>query len=363
MRPPRRAAVTLLASVSLLLAACGDASGATTESSNGLRTVRMGVVGAAMQMTFAPYTSVPERAGYWAQEGLKLKVQHLAGSTEVLQAVATGRLDTGVIFSPPLYAAVAANVDVQSFYNLITGSFTIPRVPVDSPIKTIADMEGATIGVTSLGAGSVALIRAMLASVGGNPKSLKFVAVGAGADVAAVVKRGAIDVVGLWDSVYATLEGAGLELRPISNETFDKLGFQGVFLASRRALEKKREYFASIGRVIAKGTVFTLASPEAAVRAHWEVFPSSRPAGVLEARALSIALAALRARASTSRPVEGRWGFATRAHIEEFGRVLVRGGVLRSMPATDAVYTDVLIDRINDFDTERVVKDAQDAGR
>ena len=153
-------------------------------------------------------------------------------------------------------------------------------------------------------------------------------------------------------------------LRPISDEFFDGLGFQGVFLASRRALQKKPGYFASIGRVVAKGTVFTAASPEAAVRAHWELFPSSRPAGVPEEQALTVALAALRARVSTSRPVEGRYGFATPAEIERFGRVLMRGGGLRLLPPAGAVYTDALVDRINDFDPERVIQDARsDAGR
>jgi NitT/TauT family transport system substrate-binding protein len=343
----------------LFLAACGGGSAASGDEPTGLRTVRMGVVGAVMQMTFAPYTSVAETQGYWAEEGLKLKVQHLAGSTEVLQAVAAGRIDTGVILSPPLYAAVAAGVPVQSFYNLITRNFAAPRVPADSPIKTIADFKGKTVGVSSLGAGSVALVRAMVASEGGDPKSVKFVAVGAGADVAAVIGRGGIDVVGLWDAVFATLEGAGIKLRRISNDYFDSLGFQGVVLASRKALEANPDFFASIGRAIAKGTVFTAASPRAAVKAHWDVYPSTRPAGIPEDRALKTALAALEARVTTSSPVEGRYGFATTAQIAEFGRALRNGGGLRSLPAAEAIYTGALIDKINDFDVTRVGEDAR----
>jgi NitT/TauT family transport system substrate-binding protein len=347
------------AALGLLLAACGGKSTASGEGPAGLRTVRMGVVGAAMQMTFAPYTSVPESQDYWADEGLKLKIQHLPGSTEVLQAVAAGRIDTGVILSPPLYSAVAAGVPIQSFYNVITRNFAAPRVPVDSPIKTIADIGGRTVGVSSLGAGSVALIRAMVASEGGDPKSVKFVAVGAGADVAAVVRRGSIDVVGLWDAVFATLEGAGINLRRISNEYFDNLGFQGVVLASRKALEAKPDFFAGIGRAIAKGTVFTAASPRAAVKAHWTVFPSSRPAGVPEDRALKTALAALEARLGSSDPVDGKYGNATSAQIEEFGRALRSGGGLKSLPSADAVYTDALIEAINDFDAARVAEEAR----
>jgi NitT/TauT family transport system substrate-binding protein len=345
--------------LALLLAACGGGSAASSSGPTGLRTVRMGVVGAAMQMTFAPYTSVPESQGYWAEEGLKLKVQNLPGSTEVLQAIAAGRIDTGVVLSPPLYSAVAAGVPIQSFYNLITRNFAAPRVPDDSPIRTIADIGGRTVGVSSLGAGSVALIRAMVGSIGGDPKSVRFVAVGAGADVAAVVRQGGIDVVGLWDAVFATLEGAGMKLRRISNEYFDHLGFQGVVLASRKALEAKPDFFAGIGRAIAKGTVFTAASPRAAVKAHWTVFPSSRPAGVPEDRALKTALAGLEARLGSSDPVDGRYGYATTAQIDEFGRALRDGGGLKSLPSADAVYTDALIETINDFDVARVVEEAR----
>ena len=356
MSHPRRVVGAILG---LLLAACGGGGADSGDRPSGLRTVRMGVVGAAMQMTFAPYTSVPESQGYWTDEGLKLKVQNLPGSTEVLQAIAAGRVDVGVILSPPLYSAVAAGVPVQSFYNMITRNFAAPRVPVDSPIRTIADIGGKTVGVSSLGAGSVALIRAMVASEGGDPKSVKFVAVGAGADVAAVVRRGEIDVVGLWDAVFATLEGAGIKLRQISNEYFDSLGFQGVVLASRKALEAKPDFFAGIGRAIAKSTVFTAASPRAAVKAHWTVFPSSRPAGVPEDRALKTALAALEARLPRLDPVDGRYGYATPAQIEEFGRALRHGGGLKSLPAADDVYTDALIKTINDFDAAPVVEDAR----
>lgn len=376
-----RALIALLAVLALLAAGCGDDDGAqasddtdaTTDEGGSLdaedaaddgdgelRTVRLGVVGAAMQITFAPYTSVPMELGFFEEEGIELEIQNLAGSAEVVQAVATGQLDIGVILSPPLYSAVDQGAKVQAFFNLITSNFAVPHVPVDSPIQEILDMEGTTIGVVSQGAGAIPLIRSMVASEGGDPDSIDFIPVGAGADVAVAVEQGQIDVVGLWDSVFANLEGAGIELRPISDPFFDELGFQGPVFASSQALQDDPELFAGVGRALAKANVFTMANPEAAVLAHWSAFPDTRPTGVDEEKAMEDALRGLEARLASSAPVDGRWGYVTPEQITEFGQVLVDGGALPALPDPDALYTDALIDDINDFDPEPIEQMAQD---
>lgn len=372
-----RPLIVLLAVFALLAASCGDdddgqattdpaASDTTAQGDDAaeepaeMRTVRLGVVGTAMQITFAPYTSVPMELGFYEEEGINIEIQNMAGSAEVVQAVATGQLDIGVILSPPLYSAVSQDADVKAFFNLITKNFAVPHVPIDSPIENITDMEGETIGVVSQGAGAIPLIRSMVASEGGDPDSIDFIPVGAGADVAVAVEQGQIDVVGLWDSVFANLEGAGIDLRPISDPFYDELGFQGPVFASAAALEEDPELFAGIGRAIAKANVFTMANPEAAVLAHWSAFPETRPTGVDEETAMENALRGLEARLESSAPTDGRWGYASPEEITEFGEVLVEGGGLDAVPDPSELYTDALIDDINDFDPEPIEAMAQD---
>jgi NitT/TauT family transport system substrate-binding protein len=339
-----------------------DDAGDETAQPAELRTVRMGVVGTAMQMTFAPYTSVPMHMGYFAEEGIELEIQSMPGSAEILQAIATGQLDVGVILSPPLYSAANQGIDVTSFCNLITTNFAVPHVLADSPIEEILDIQGTTVGVVSPGAGAIALVRAMVAREGGDPDSIDFIPVGAGADVAVVAEKGEIDVIGLWDAVFANLRGMGLELRPISNEFFDNLGFQGPILASRTALENDPELYTGFGRAVAKGMVFTQTNPEAAVEAHWTVFPDTRPTGVDDDQAMATALAAIEARLASSRPVDGRWCYATREQIIEFAEVLVDGGGLDAVPDPDDVFYGALIDDINDFDQAAVEDQARNNG-
>lgn len=325
-----------------------------------MRTIRVGVVGAAMQTTFAPYTSIPMELGYYAEEGIELEIQNLGGSAEVVQAVAVGQLDIGVILSPPLYSAINEGADVQAFFNLITTNFAVPHVPVDSPIETTLDMEGTTVGVVSPGAGAIPLIRSMVAREGGDPDSIDFIGVGAGADVAVVVEQGEIDVVGLWDAVFANLEGLGIELRPLSDPFFDNLGFQGPVFGSREAIESDPDLYAGIGRAIAKANVFANANPEAAIRAHWAAFPDTIPTGVDEDTAMTNALRGLEARLASSEPVDGLWGYATDEQIIEFGEVLVEGGGLNEVPDPADLFTDALIDDINDFDPEPIEQQARD---
>jgi NitT/TauT family transport system substrate-binding protein len=370
-RPGLRSA-SMLAVFALVLAACGNDADSSAESddaddeqaaedaaeSGELEEVTIAVVGAAMQLTFAPYTSVPIHQGYFEEEGIEADVVTVPGSAEAVQAVQTGEADVAVLLSPPLFTAVEEGADVTAFYNHITRNFAIPHVPEDYEITEILDMEGTTVGVVSLGAGAIPLIRAMISSEGGDPESVDFVAVGAGADVVEVIRGGQIDVVGLWDAVFAVIEREGVELRPLSDPFFDNLGFQGPVIAQRDRLADTPDLFAGVGRAIAKATVFAQANPEAAVLAHWEVFPDTRPTGVDEDEAIQQALPGLESRLEVLDPVGQGWGDAPRDEVEEFMQVLIDGGMLDEDLDLDAVWDDSLVDQFSDFDEDAIRDEA-----
>jgi NitT/TauT family transport system substrate-binding protein len=347
--------VLVLATLGLAATGCGSGDDDSASS------LTVGVVGPTMQMSFAPYTSVPLDRGFFAEEGLEVEMVNLPGSAEAVDAVLAGQLDVALILSPSVLKAIETGSEVQVFYNHITRNFAVPHVPEDSPIRSVSDMQGKTVGVVSPGAGSIPQIKSLVEREGGDPGTIEFLPVGSGPDVAELVRNGDIDVVGLWDSVFASIEGRGMPLRPVSTPWFDELGFQGVFVASRQALETRADLFGRFGRAVAKSTVFTQTNPDAAVTSHWKVYPDTKPAGMEDAAARAVGRAALDSRLEVLTEPAGGWGSASPDEIDGLQQVLVEGGFLAAVLPTDRVWTDALVAEFNKFDEAAVVDAAKTA--
>jgi len=116
-------------------------------------------------------------------------------------------------------------------------------------------------------------------------------------------------------------------------------------------------------RGVAKATLFGLSNPEAAVRIHWKLYPQTRPQGVEEQKALKEALHVFDARFELQRVdnrADKRYGIATLEQWEKLKSIyrdqkLVEGTV----PAAD-FYSSTLVDQINRFDKDAVIRQANE---
>ncbi len=107
----------------------------------------------------------------------------------------------------------------------------------------------------------------------------------------------------------------------------------------------------------AKGTIFAMANPEAAIRILWEVFPQTKATGKTEEEALKDDIKTLEARARNWPPAAGgvtKWGENSETNYGAYVDFLVKNGVLKEkVPAGDLI-TNELIDDINKFDAAAI---------
>ena len=78
---------------------------------------------------------------------------------------------------------------------------------------------------------------------------------------------------------------AGAKLRLLDNAEIKKFPSNG-FVALEDFLANNRQQAVALARGYAKGTVFAIANPEAAIRILWEVYPQTKATGKDEATAL-----------------------------------------------------------------------------
>src|SRR5437870_9643871 len=161
-------------------------------------------------------SSIPETLGYWKAEGLDLEITTLEGSTAGIQQLAAGNIQFATVGPETALISREKGVKIKSFY--VISRVTIFRVVVaqGSPIQSVADLRGKTIGISALTSGAVPVARALVASGGMEPvKDVKWLADGVGAPAGVAITQESVGAMALWGDFQAGLENRGLRFREI----------------------------------------------------------------------------------------------------------------------------------------------------
>ena len=341
-------------SVGVLVAAAaafaGEASAQTT--------VNIAWCARTVSSAAAPF-AVATKMGWFAAANIKVELKPLPGSTDCVKLVATHDVDYGLPSIEPVAIIRPQGVKIRNFYTAYQGNIYGIAVPADSPIKSFDELKGKRIGVTSMASAGVIVARSIAASRGWNPdKDISIVAVGEAAQTAALVRSGQVEALSQFDTNYALTENAGVKLRMLDkdNEAIARFPANG-FIALEETLASKRAQAVALAQGYAKGTIFAMANPEAAIRILWEVFPQTKATGKTEEEALKDDIKTLEARAKNWRLEAGgvtKWGENSEANYAAYVDFLVKNGVLKEkVPASDLI-TNELIDDINKFDAAAI---------
>src|SRR5258706_12963574 len=108
------------------------------------------------------------------------------------------------------------------------------------------------------------------------------------------------------------------------------------------SVKSNRSAAANFAQGMAKGPLFTLTNPEAAVRIHWEKYPASKPTNIPEEQALREAVHVLEARLAKYK-LEGmadpRFGPFTRDEWSATQSFFFDVGTIQANPAVGEYFT------------------------
>jgi NitT/TauT family transport system substrate-binding protein len=336
-------------------------AGMVASSADAEETLRVGWCARTVSAAAAPF-AIATKMGWFQQAGLKVELVPLPGSTDCVKFVGTGELPYSLPSVEPLASLRPQGVKAKVFYTAYQGNIYGPAVPEDSPIKTLADLKGKRIGVQAMASAGVPVIRAIAASQGLDPDTdISIIVVGEGAQAAGLLRSKQVDALSLYDVQYAIIGNAGVPLRRIEAKMIDRFPSNG-FIALDETLEKNRAQAVALTQGYAKGTIFAITNPEAAVRILWEVFPQTQPTGKDEATALKDDVRVLQARIvnwGLEKAGVGNWGVNSIENYDAYLDFLLKWDVIKQKPDVHDVVTNDLVADIDKFDPAAIEAQAR----
>jgi NitT/TauT family transport system substrate-binding protein len=141
-------------------------------------------------------THLAQWLGFYKEEGVTVSISQIAGASKVLEAVVGGSADVGGGVYEQAIQMAAEGRDVVSFVSMLRS----PNFAVVGRVKSIADLKGKSMGVSSPGSPSQFYVNHLLRSAGMSSSDVSFVGIGMGATAVASFAHGQVDAAVLFGS-------------------------------------------------------------------------------------------------------------------------------------------------------------------
>lgn len=211
------------------------------------------------------YTAIDK--GYYEEEGLKVNIRFPSNANDAISLVAAGQADIGLYYQQDVIQARAdQNVPVKSIGAVVQGPLNIVLSLAEKDITSPEDLVGKKIGYAGTEL-SEALIRSIMANVGADYSDVTMIDVGF--DLMSSMTTGNVDAtIGcLVNHEVPQMEEEGFAVNWFD---LDEYGvptyYEGIFLASDKAIENDSETLKAFLRASAKGFADMKEDPEAALK-------------------------------------------------------------------------------------------------
>jgi NitT/TauT family transport system substrate-binding protein len=301
--------------------------------------------------------------GYAADEGLNLQVVAIGRPLMSIEGAVKGE---GIAFVNMVFNFLIRDQGrpFRSFYSVARKQNRSFAVPVDSPIKDLADLKGKVIGLHY--PDLLEFAYAALAGEGVEKDDVKFVPLpGSPLDekkMVACVQANEVQAVWQIDHNYGLFAAEDFPLRQLPAPTIDRLTPCACFYANDEILKSRPEAFAALGRAVSKATVFAMENPEAVVRLLWRDIPEARPVPEDERRVMRRDLAILKHRLSLCRfedAPDPRWGAITLPEIDRWQNFMLETDAIKNRRDPHDYFVNDFVDEYNNFSSAAVIEHAR----
>jgi NitT/TauT family transport system substrate-binding protein len=195
------AALTLL----LIVVSGCDSSSQTASPAPEKTALKMGV-GGQSQMMYLPLT-LADQLGYFKAGGVSLEIDDLKGPPDALKALLGGSVDmvTGLYEHTIRTQTQGRFIEMVTTFDVSPGLVLMVAKQYQDQVKSMKDLAGHPVGVTSPGSSTDEMVKYLLKKNGMAPDAVPVVAIGSGSTAIAAIASGQV-----WAGV--TVEPAASEL-------------------------------------------------------------------------------------------------------------------------------------------------------
>jgi len=206
-----------------------------------------------------------QEKGFYVEEGLDVVLNYSKGSSDAARQLAAGNVDWGIFSSAATMQTVQRGFPLKAIMQIYYPDTFDIVVPADSPVMTMADMKGKTIGLSDLAGGEVPMTRASIVETGLKEGSdVKLVVAGEGDPT--TIRSFTEDRIQAYSGAKRDLlliPAQGIATRSITPAAIAK--FPGDALSVRlETFEKDPELLAKFVRATIKGWAWGMANSDAA---------------------------------------------------------------------------------------------------
>ncbi|GAC1407144.1 MAG: ABC transporter substrate-binding protein [Candidatus Velthaea sp.] len=235
--------------------------------------LRAAAAGTALELTITHYPEqdyalpvvVAQELGYFAKEGLEIKsIAGSSGGGTTVRNVINGGLAIGEVSTSAAIKAIMAGEELKIVGSGVHTPGTICwAVKKDSPIKTIKDLVGKTVGFSTPGSVSETLLQMSLKAAGMDPSQVKTKAAGGIGENQTLLASGGLDVAFTIDPITTQRKDA---IRPIFfARDYVPRYLQTVWVASPEVIAKNPKEVSGLLRARKRGLEYVIGKPAEAV--------------------------------------------------------------------------------------------------
>jgi len=304
--------------------------------------------------------------GFYEEEGLEVEFTGASGSTAAVQLVGAGQADIGGhVGTAPTIIGVDQGLPVIAPWLITRRNIYAIVVPEESRVTRIADLKGQKLGVFSLGSDGVPMAKAMAREAGLDPeKDISLVPIGLGAQAVNAMRTGQVVGGSFWDTAIALMEVQGIKFRSLTTPGVDRnAAYSSSYIVNTNWFKNNRADAVRFFRAVAKSSVFIQTNPEASIKVHWKLYPTSKAADVDEATQLRNMRHVMDARLRSVKQLADtttKIGQMDPAGWDAAMEFYQKAGLISKKTAVDKIFTNELIAEANDFDHERIIRMARE---
>lgn len=357
------ASAGLVTVAALGLSGCAGQGEVDPAAGKDLKKITFAVTDQTLSAATASYATVPIDLGYFAEEGLDVTMQPVETALSGVQSVVAGNSVCTYASAATAIPTAASDPSIALVGSTAGNMFRVVA-PKSKGYESVADLEGKTIGSNSATATGINYAIGGMEAAGAKATKDQFLPVGFGAQAALAFKQGEIDAYTAWDSPNLVIESLVGEEFVDLDSVMNDLNGTSVFVCSRDVVEEDPETIVGIWRAFFKGAIFSSENPEAAIKLHWERYPTSKPTEGTDKEILDLAVRQLSTRMELTGGIGSAdlFGQQTDEDLQKTVELLAEYDVIEGdADALDVtkLFDHELIDQINDFDPEQIREEAK----